>query len=140
MDDQAQHRTDQQDEGEHGPDAGELDGAEVLDRGGASLGQVREVYLERSTHRPAWVTVTGGEAVGHPATLPVAGTSLDAQGRLVTPYDSATVATAPDAEAGAGRITEEREAAMAEHYGVELPTPGEGPPVPGVTTDDTGHR
>lgn len=122
-----------------GADVSQLEGAEVLDREGVLVGRVQKVYLERLTRRPSWVTI---EATTGPVTLPVAEATFDAEGRLLTPYDRATIENAPDAQAGAGRIAEDREADLAEHYGIALPGggPETGGPIPGVTTDDTGHR
>ncbi|MGH3444184.1 MAG: PRC-barrel domain-containing protein [Nocardioidaceae bacterium] len=116
-----------------------LEGADVLDRDGELVGRVQQVYFKRTTHRPSWVTIEAGTG---PATLPVSEARFDEEGRLLTPYDRATIESAPDAQAGAGRIADDREAALAEHYGVDVFTggPETGGPIPGVTTDDTGHR
>lgn len=95
-----------------------LSGAEVRGRGDVPLGRVQDVYFDRSSDRPAWVTVPGEPG---PKALPLADAAFDADGRLVVPYDEATVASAPPADAGAGRIVREHEAELANHYGIDYP-------------------
>jgi sporulation protein YlmC with PRC-barrel domain len=91
---------------------------EVTDTSGDTLGRVADVVSDDQTLEPKWLVVESGGLRKHSHFVPAEGSFTDDVGRIVVPYDKASVADTM--EAGRDHILmpeEERE--LGTHYGIE---------------------
>jgi sporulation protein YlmC with PRC-barrel domain len=94
-----------------------LRGATVVDREGAKVGKIEDVFLDRQTGQPAWAAVKTG-LLGHRHSLvPITDASLNANGDVEVPVSKDQVKRAPNIEPGR-ELTPELERQMWEHYGL----------------------
>jgi uncharacterized protein (TIGR02271 family) len=80
------------------------------------IGEIADVYLDRSSGEPEWLAVKTGLFGSNLSFVPIreAGTGGDG---VTVPYDKAKVKDAPNAEAD-GELSPEEERRLYEHYGV----------------------
>jgi uncharacterized protein (TIGR02271 family) len=90
-------------------------GREVLGRDGEKIGTVTDVYLDRETNEPEWLTVKTGLFGARTSFVPISGVS-DAGGELRAEYDKHLVKDAPNVDAD-GQLSPDEERALYEHYG-----------------------
>jgi uncharacterized protein (TIGR02271 family) len=130
-------------------------GATVRDRNGEKLGKVDEVYLDESTDRLEWITISTGLFGTRTTFVPVAGVEPEGEDALRVPYEKARVKDAPNIEADHD-LTQEEEQELYRFYGIAygeqrsssgLPEgvgegrhAPEGRDVSGPTTDDAMTR
>lgn len=109
-----------------------LIGRKALDRDGARIGTVDEVYLDDATGEPEWAAVRTG-LFSRDAFVPLEPSEMDGE-TLRIPFDRALIKDAPDF--GVGRhLSPEQELQLYHHYGLDVPGGGEGPdaaPEPGA--------
>jgi len=90
-------------------------GRAAVDRGGAELGAIVEVYYDEETDQPGWALVA--TAAFGPRLVPVM--EAEERGGLVqVPLDRSTVAGAPGMEPG-GRLWPQEVAALYAYYGLD---------------------
>ena len=81
--------------GEHSPE-GSLTNHEVVDEHHEHVGKVTDVIFDDRDFRPRWATVKPG-TLRSEHLAPLEGSYVSEDGRLVLPYDRATVCHAPKA-------------------------------------------
>ena len=124
-------------------------GRTVVDRAGAKVGKLEEIYLDQQTGRPEWMLIHTGLLGTKSTFAPLAGARADGEDVRIG-YSMPEVKDAPSVEAD-GELSEEEEARLYAHYGLDhsdtgVP-PGEradrapvGRDVSGPTTDDAMTR
>jgi uncharacterized protein (TIGR02271 family) len=120
---------------------------------GNKLGTVEDIYLDQETGEPEWVALKTGMFGSKLSFAPLAQARLDG-GTVVLPYEKDQIKSAPRGEAD-GALSEEEEAELYRHYGLDytetrsdtgLPAGGGddrgqvGDDVSGPTTDDAMTR
>jgi hypothetical protein len=98
-------------------DIDELHGATMVDKEGARVGEVEDVFLDRHTGRPAWAAVKTGLFGRRHTLVPIADAFLNPIGEVQVPFAKDRIKEAPNIEPG-GELTPEIERTMWEHYGV----------------------
>jgi sporulation protein YlmC with PRC-barrel domain len=94
-----------------------LRGATIVDKHGARIGKIEDIFLDRQTGQPAWAAVKTG-LIGHRHTLaPIIDAFLNVNGDVQVPFTKDQVKDAPNIEPGEGP-TPELERRMWEHYGM----------------------
>jgi hypothetical protein len=93
----------------------------IVDRDGAPIGTVTQIYSDNATGLPEWATIRLGEAT---AFLPLLDAE-EADGRVRVGVKRDDVAKAPMVGPGR-RITEQEEARLYQHYGIDY-TPERSP-------------
>jgi PRC-barrel domain len=94
-------------------------GEQLTDRDGEQVGKLEEIYLDAESGEPEWALVFTGLSGSKRTFVPLAG-ATEADGRLRVPLEKATVSGAPGVEPD-GQLTEDDEAALYSHYGIEPP-------------------
>ncbi|WP_431040988.1 PRC-barrel domain-containing protein [Streptomyces sp. P1-3] len=95
-----------------------LIGHKAVDRDGAKLGTVDEVYLDDATGEPEWAAVRTG--LFHRDVFVPLGPSEVVDGTLRVPYERGLIKDAPDF--GVGRhLSPEQELQLYHHYGLDVP-------------------
>nr|QIY61566.1 PRC-barrel domain containing protein [Streptomyces sp. RPA4-2] len=98
-----------------------LIGRKALDRNGAKIGTVDEVYLDDATGIPEWAAIRTG-LFSRDAFVPLEPSEL-VEGSLRVPFDRALIKDAPDF--GVGRhLSPEQELQLYHHYGLDVTPPG----------------
>jgi sporulation protein YlmC with PRC-barrel domain len=98
-------------------DIDDLQGATMVDKEGARIGKVEDVFLDRQTGRPAWAAVKTG-LFGHKRTLvPITDAFLNPNAEVQVPFAKAQIRNAPSIEPGEP-LTPELERSIWEHYGI----------------------
>ena len=92
-------------------------GHEVIDREGQKIGKVTEVYLDRETDEPEWVTVTTGLFGTRQTFVPIRDAVSEGETVRVA-FDKAHVKEAPNVDAE-GQLSQQEEAELYRHYGVD---------------------
>jgi uncharacterized protein (TIGR02271 family) len=82
---------------------------------GASIGNVAQVYLDDTTGRPDWVTVSSGPE-GRENFVPIAEANFSDQG-VEVPFSKETILSAPGIDAD-GHLTPDQEEELYRHYGL----------------------
>ncbi|WP_393085766.1 PRC-barrel domain-containing protein [Streptomyces sp. LN704] len=97
-----------------------LIGRKALDRNGAKIGTVDEVYLDDATGIPEWAAIRTG-LFSRDAFVPLEPSEL-VEGSLCVPFDRALIKDAPDF--GVGRhLSPEQELQLYHHYGLDVTPP-----------------
>ncbi len=97
--------------------AGAWRGHELIDRDGEKIGKIDEIYMDRHSGEPAWVTVKSGLLSKHVTVVPI-GDSMS-EGEIVrVPYDKEHVLSSPEIDPDS-ELSESDEGALYDHYGVE---------------------
>jgi uncharacterized protein (TIGR02271 family) len=90
-------------------------GMTAVDADGDNVGKIDEVYLDRSSGEPEWVTVNTGLFGTKTSFAPISGAEqVDDQIRLA--YSKADIKNAPSVDAD-GELSSEEERALYDHYG-----------------------
>jgi len=84
---------------------------------GQKIGDVGQVYLDDQTGRPEWATVRTGLFGTKESFVPVAQAQMTDEG-LRVPYDKDAVKEAPRVDADQGHLSQQEEAELYRHYGL----------------------
>jgi sporulation protein YlmC with PRC-barrel domain len=98
-------------------DIDDVRGARMVDKEGAKVGDVEDVFLDRQTGRPAWAAVKTGLFGRKHTLVPITDAFLNPNGEVQVPFSKDQVKEAPNIEPGQ-RLTPELEREMWEHYGI----------------------
>src|SRR5215203_3457088 len=93
-------------------------GQPVQGADGKKIGDVGQVYLDDQTGKPEWATVRTGLFGTKESFVPVAQAQLTEDG-LRVPYDTDAVKDAPRVDAEQGHLSQQEEAQLYRHYGLE---------------------
>jgi uncharacterized protein (TIGR02271 family) len=93
-------------------------GKDVYSSDGDRIGEVGQVFLDDITGKPEWVTVKTGMFGTKESFVPVAQSQLDQDG-LRVPYGKDTVKDAPRVDADQGHLSQDEEADLYRHYGLD---------------------
>ncbi len=92
-------------------------GHELIDRDGEKIGKIAEIYLDRNTDQPAWVTVKTGLFGKRETLVPINDASNE--GEIVrVPFEKEHVKGAPHVDPEA-ELSAEEERELYEHYGID---------------------
>src|SRR3954447_1719527 len=94
---------------------GEWRGAKAVDVNGDKVGSIDEVYLDRGSNEPEWVTVSTGLFGTRTSFVPIADAQL-ADGEVRLGYTKDQIKDAPNVDAD-GALSRDEEQALYEHYG-----------------------
>src|SRR5215216_5335742 len=92
-------------------------GRTMVDPAGDKLGTIDGIYLDDETGQPEWATVTRGLFSAKAAFVPLA-QAQDMGDSVQVPYDKQQVTDAPSPQAD-GSLSEDDEAELYRHYGLE---------------------
>jgi uncharacterized protein (TIGR02271 family) len=113
-------------------------GRTMINPAGDKLGTIDAIYLDDETGQPEWATVTRGLFSATAAFVPLA--QAQEQGDSVqVPYDKQQVTDAPTMEAD-GSLSQDEEAALYHHYGLDYSEHRSDSGLPAGTPDDTVGR
>jgi uncharacterized protein (TIGR02271 family) len=90
-------------------------GAKAVDVNGDKVGSIDEVYLDRGTEKPEWVTVSTGLFGTRTTFVPIGDAQLN-DGEVRLGYAKDQIKDAPNVDAD-GALSREEEQALYEHYG-----------------------
>jgi uncharacterized protein (TIGR02271 family) len=85
---------------------------------GQKIGDVGQIYLDDQTGKPEWATVRTGLFGTKESFVPVAEAQITDDGVRV-PYDKDAVKDAPRVDAEQGHLSQQEEAELYRHYGLE---------------------
>jgi uncharacterized protein (TIGR02271 family) len=109
-------------------------GRTMVDPAGDKLGTIDAIYLDDETGQPEWATVTSGLFTATTAFVPLA--QAQAIGDAIqVPYEKAQVSDAPTMEAD-GSLSQDEEAELYRHYGLEYSEHRSDSGLPAGTPDD----
>jgi uncharacterized protein (TIGR02271 family) len=109
-------------------------GRTMVDPAGDKLGTIDAIYLDDETGQPEWATVTRGLFSAKAAFVPLA--QAEAMGDSVqVPYDKQQVTDAPSMEAD-GSLSQDEEAELYRHYGLDYTESRSDSGLPTGTFDD----
>jgi uncharacterized protein (TIGR02271 family) len=104
---------------------------------GEKIGRIEEIYLDAETREPEWALVTTGLFGTKQSFVPLREASKSGDG-VTVPYDKSTVKDAPTMDPD-GQLSQDEEAALYQHYGMEYGESQSGSGLPeGETTTDRG--
>jgi uncharacterized protein (TIGR02271 family) len=109
-------------------------GRTMVDRDGAKLGTIDAIYLDDETGQPEWATVTSGLFSAKAAFVPLA-QAQDMGDSVQVPYDKQQVTDAPSMEAD-GSLSQDDEAELYRHYGLDYSDHRSDSGLPAGTVDD----
>jgi hypothetical protein len=89
----------------------------MVDKEGAKIGKIEDVFLDRQTSRPAWAAVKTGLFGRKHTLVPIQDAFLNPKGEVQVPFSKGQVKEAPNIEPGE-ELTPELERRMWEHYGM----------------------
>jgi uncharacterized protein (TIGR02271 family) len=110
-------------------------GRTMIDPAGDKLGTIDAIYLDDETGQPEWATVTSGLFSAKTAFVPLA-QAQDTGDSVQVPYDKQQVKNAPTMQAD-GSLSEDDEAELYRHYGLEYSEHRSDSGLPAGTADDT---
>ena len=124
-------------------EVGSWRGRNAVDSDGDKIGKIEEIYMDAETGKPEWLAVKTGMLGSKVSFIPLAETT-ESGGEVWVPYDKHQVKDAPNAEAD-GELSQEEEAALYRHYGLEYSEyrsdrEAVGRDTSGATTDDAMTR
>jgi uncharacterized protein (TIGR02271 family) len=109
-------------------------GRTMVDPAGDKLGTIDAIYLDDETGQPEWATVTRGLFSAKAAFVPLA-QAQDTGDSVQVPYDKQQVIDAPTMQAD-GQLSQDEEAALYRHYGLEYTESRSDSGLPAGTPDD----
>src|SRR4051794_37938988 len=125
--------------------AQEWRGCTVMDRSGDKIGKLDEIYLDQQTGRPEWALVNTGMFGSRSTFVPLSG-ATQANDNVIVEWEKARVKDAPNIAAD-GELSQEEEAQLYRHYGLDYSQGGEpatgrdtGQDTSGPNTDDAMTR
>jgi uncharacterized protein (TIGR02271 family) len=92
-------------------------GRNVVSSTGEKIGKAGQVYVDDTSGRPEWVTVSTGLFGTKETFVPLAGASVSGDD-LVVPYDKDRVKDAPNLDPAAGHLSPAEERELFDYYGV----------------------
>jgi len=92
-------------------------GQDLFDADGDKIGKVEEIYLDADTDKPEWALVHTGLFGTKQTFVPLRDAMAGGEHPTV-PYDKQTIKDAPKIDAD-GQLSQEEEAALYKHYGLE---------------------
>jgi hypothetical protein len=98
-------------------DIEDVRGATMVDREGAKIGTIEDVFLDRQSGRPAWAAVKTGLFGRKHTLVPITDAILNPNGEVQVAVDKGRVKDAPNVDPGQ-ELTPEMERRMWEHYGM----------------------
>ena len=98
-------------------DAVQMRGMTAVASDGDKLGTIEDIYLDRQTGEPEWMTLKTGLFGGHLSFVPLAEARRDGDA-ITVPYDKATVKNAPRVDAD-GELSQTEEADLYRYYGLD---------------------
>jgi uncharacterized protein (TIGR02271 family) len=110
-------------------------GRTMVDPAGDKLGTIDAIYLDDETGQPEWATVTRGLFSAKAAFVPLA-QAQDLGDSVQVPYDKQQVTDAPTMQAD-GSLSQDDEAQLYRHYGLEYSEHRSDSGLPAGTVDDT---
>jgi uncharacterized protein (TIGR02271 family) len=110
-------------------------GRTMVDPAGDKLGTIDAIYLDDETGQPEWATVTGGLFSAKAAFVPLA-QAQDLGDSVQVPYDKQQVTDAPSPQAD-GSLSQDDEAELYRHYGLEYSEHRSDSGLPAGTADHT---
>jgi len=109
-------------------------GRTMVDPAGDKLGTIDAIYLDNETGQPEWATVTRGLFSAKAAFVPLA-QAQDMGDSVQVPYDKQQVTDAPSMEAD-GSLSQDEEAELYRHYGLDYSEHRSDSGLPAGTVDD----
>jgi uncharacterized protein (TIGR02271 family) len=109
-------------------------GRTMVDPAGDKLGTIDAIYLDDETGQPEWATVTRGLFSAKAAFVPLA-QAQDMGDSVQVPYDKQQVTDAPSPQAD-GSLSQDEEAELYRHYGLEYTESRSDSGLPAGTPDD----
>ena len=109
-------------------------GRTMVDPAGDKLGTIDAIYLDDETGQPEWATVTRGLFSAKAALVPLA-QAQDMGDSVQVPYDKQQVTDAPSMEAD-GSLSQDEEAELYRHYGLDYSEHRSDSGLPAGTVDD----
>lgn len=104
--------------------AGSWRGHELIDRDGERIGKIEEVFRDRHSEEPEWVTVKSGLLGKTHFIVPIR--EATSQGDIVrVPYDKEQVEGSPEVDPDS-ELSDSEERELYAHYGIEHSGGGEG--------------
>ena len=94
-------------------------GRPVQGADGQKIGDIGQIYLDDETGKPEWATVRTGLFGTKESFVPVAEAQLTDEG-LRVPYDKDAVKDAPRVDADQGHLSQQEEAELYRHYGLDV--------------------
>ena len=110
-------------------------GRTMVDPAGDKLGTIDGIYLDDETGQPEWATVTRGLFSAKAAFVPIA-QAQDMGDSVQVPYDKQQVTDAPSPQAD-GSLSQDEEAELYRHYGMDYSESRSDSGLPAGTADDT---
>ena len=110
-------------------------GRTMVDPAGDKLGTIDGIYLDDETGQPEWATVTRGLFTAKAAFVPLA-QAQDMGDSVQVPYDKQQVTDAPSPQAD-GSLSQDEEAELYRHYGMDYSESRSDSGLPAGTADDT---
>ena len=110
-------------------------GRTMVDPAGDKLGTIDAIYLDDETGQPEWATVTRGLFTAKAAFVPLA-QAQDMGDSVQVPYDKDQVKDAPSMAAD-GQLSQEEEAELYRHYGLQYSEHRSDSGLPAGTADDS---
>ena len=110
-------------------------GRTMVDPAGDKLGTIDAIYLDDETGQPEWATVTRGLFTAKAAFVPLA-QAQDMGDSVQVPYDKQQVTDAPSPEAD-GQLSQDEEAELYRHYGLDYSDHRSNSGLPAGTADDS---
>jgi len=107
----------------------------MVDPAGDKLGTIDAIYLDDETGQPEWATVTRGLFSAKAAFVPLA-QAQDMGDSVQVPYDKQQVTDAPSPQAD-GQLSQDEEAELYRHYGLDYSEHRSNSGLPAGTADDT---
>ena len=93
-------------------------GGNVVDNDGDKIGSIGQIFLDDQSGRPEWVTVKTGLFGGGESFVPLRSSEVVGDDIRV-PYDKDTVKDAPRISDSDGHLSEDEEATLYRHYGID---------------------
>jgi uncharacterized protein (TIGR02271 family) len=109
-------------------------GRTMIDPAGDKLGTIDAIYLDDETGQPEWATVASGLFTAKIAFVPLA-QAQDTGDSVQVPYDKQQVTDAPTMQAD-GRLSQDDEAELYRHYGLDYSAHLSDSGLPAGTVDD----
>ena len=110
-------------------------GRTMVDPAGDKLGTIDAIYLDDETGQPEWATIASGLFSAKTAFVPLA-QAQDIGDSVQVPYDKQQVTDAPSMEAD-GSLSQDDEAELYRHYGLEYGEHRSDSGLPAGTAEDT---
>ncbi|MEO3938948.1 PRC and DUF2382 domain-containing protein [Dermatophilaceae bacterium Soc4.6] len=114
-------------------------GQDVYSADGAKIGHAGQIFLDDVTGKPEWATVQTGLFGTKESFVPIATADLTSDG-LRVPFDKDTVKAAPRVDAEGGHLSQDEEAELYRHYGMDYSDEQSDSGLPAAGTAPTSGR